>query len=158
VAPGSTTGYCVPNVFTSLTIRGDTKGLQLAGLSGLPRINAPVRTDGASLPGAGIVLERSYAEALGIPLGTAVEVPTADGPIDLRVVGTAILPSQPRYPRHNPGLGWVTLNALEQIEPRKATGAGRRPSGWTIPLRPRPSPTGPRHPSQPRRAARGPSP
>jgi putative ABC transport system permease protein len=32
------------------------------------------------------------------------------------VVGTAILPSQPRYPRRNPGLAWVTRATLERVE------------------------------------------
>lgn len=110
----------VPSVFTSLTTGSDTKAVQLAGLGGRPRISAPIRTEGAALPGAGIVLERSFAEALAIRLGTVLEVPTVDGTIDLLVVGTAILPSQPRYPRHNPGLGWVTRSALEQIEPSRS--------------------------------------
>jgi putative ABC transport system permease protein len=119
----------VPSVYTSLTTGGDTKAVQLAGLRGRPRINAPVRTEGAALPGAGIVLERSFAEALAIRVGTVVDVPTVDGTIHLRVVGTAILPSQPRYPRHNPGLAWVTRSALEKIEPLQSRWR------WTLALR-----------------------
>jgi ABC-type lipoprotein release transport system permease subunit len=33
------------------------------------------------------------------------------------VLGTAVVPSQPRYPRRNPGLAWVTRGTLDRIEP-----------------------------------------
>ena len=33
------------------------------------------------------------------------------------MLGTAVVPSQPRYPRRNPGLAWVTPATLERVEP-----------------------------------------
>jgi ABC-type antimicrobial peptide transport system permease subunit len=36
------------------------------------------------------------------------------------VLGTAVVPSQPRYPRRRPGLAWVTRTTLERIEPDRA--------------------------------------
>ena len=65
----------------------------------------------------GIVLERSFADALGLRVGTTLRLAAPAGPIELPIVGTAISPSQPRYPRRNPGLAWVTRATLERIEP-----------------------------------------
>jgi ABC-type antimicrobial peptide transport system permease subunit len=42
---------------------------------------------------------------------------TGAGRVHLAQSGTAVLPSQPRYPRSNPGLGWVTRETLQQIAP-----------------------------------------
>jgi putative ABC transport system permease protein len=63
------------------------------------------------------VLERSFADALALRVGATLRLRGTRGPIELPVVGTAILPSQPRYPRSNPGLAWVTRATLERIEP-----------------------------------------
>ena len=90
--------------------------LLLAGLPARPRINTPVRTAGSELPGDGIVLERSFADALGLEVGAPLRV----GAAELPVLGTAILPSQPRYPRSNPGLAWVTPATLARIEPDRS--------------------------------------
>ena len=68
----------------------------------------PVLTAGSPLREGGIVLERSLANALGIEVGATLAVTTRRGSIDLPVLGTAVVPSQPRYPRRNPGLAWVT--------------------------------------------------
>ena len=92
----------------------------LAGLPARPRINAPVRTAGSGLREGGIVLERSFAEALGLQVGTPLRVAAAGGPTELPILGTAISPSQPRYPRSNPGLAWVTRATLERIEPDRS--------------------------------------
>ncbi len=95
----------------------------LAGLPDRPRVNAPVRTAGSALREDGIVLERSFAEALGLEVGTPLRVAAAGGPVVLPILGTAISPSQPRYPRSNPGVAWVTRATLERIAPDR--------SGWT---------------------------
>ena len=102
---------------TMTTSPGDTEPLQLTGLRPRTRVNAPVRTEGARVHEGGIVLERSLAEALGLQVGTTLRFAAPDGPIELPVIGTAISPSQPRYPRQNPGVGWVTPATLERIEP-----------------------------------------
>jgi putative ABC transport system permease protein len=91
--------------------------VMLAGLQGEPSVNAPVRTEGEGVRPGGIVLERSLANALGLRVGSVLTVKgSAPQAIELPVVGTAILPSQPRYPRRNPGLAWVTRGTLEQID------------------------------------------
>lgn len=101
------------------TLDLDTAGgpvkLFVDGLSAPPTVNAPVATAGVVDPGNGIVLERSLAAALGLSVGSEVKV----GGQDLPVVGTAILPSQPRYPRSNPGLSWVSRPTLERLAPER---------------------------------------
>ena len=71
-------------------------------------------------PADGIVLERSFADALGLRVGAAVRLAAAGGPIELPIVGTAISPSQPRYPRSNPGLAWVPRRTLARIVPDRS--------------------------------------
>ena len=107
----------VPNAITSVAAGGGTDRLRLAALSAPARINAPVRTAGAAPPADGLVLERSFADALGLRVGSTLRLAGAGGPIELPVVGTAISPSQQRYPRSNPGLAWVEPSTLQRIEP-----------------------------------------
>ncbi|MGH3144076.1 MAG: FtsX-like permease family protein, partial [Gaiellales bacterium] len=116
--PGVTErGVPVPWVTVTVGPPGRTDRVQLAGLSGRPVVNMPVRTAGSPLREDGIVLERSLASALGIEVGDTLAVTSRRGSIDLRVLGTAVVPSQPRYPRRNPGLAWVTPATLERVEP-----------------------------------------
>jgi putative ABC transport system permease protein len=107
----------VPIAQASAAGRGGTDRLLLAGLPARPRINTPVRTAGSALREGGVVLERSFADALGLEVGTRLRVAGAGGSIQLPILGTAISPSQPRYPRSNPGLAWVTRPTLERIAP-----------------------------------------
>jgi ABC-type lipoprotein release transport system permease subunit len=110
----------VPIALGSVASGGGTDRLLLAGLRSPARINAPVRTAGAAPPADGIVLERSFADALGLRVGTGLRLVAPGGPIELPIVGTAISPSQPRYPRSNPGLAWVRRTTLERIEPDRS--------------------------------------
>jgi ABC-type antimicrobial peptide transport system permease subunit len=110
----------VPSAVTRVaTATGDTEPLELAGVQPSTRVGAPVRTQGSGPRDGGIVLERSLADGLGLRVGTTLHVAAPDGRVELPVVGTAILPSQPRYPRHNPGLAWVTRATLERIAPNR---------------------------------------
>jgi putative ABC transport system permease protein len=119
--PGvSERGAPVPLVTATVGPRGGTDRVQLAGLSGGTAVNKPVLTAGSQLREDGIVLERSLANALGIDVGATLRVTSRRGSIDLPVLGTAVVPSQPRYPRRNPGLAWVSRATLERIEPDRA--------------------------------------
>jgi ABC-type lipoprotein release transport system permease subunit len=119
--PGVTErGAPVPLVRATVGPRGRTDRVDLAGLSGRTAVNMPVLTDGSPLREDGIMLERSLANALGIDVGATLELRSARGSIEVPVLGTAVVPSQPRYPRRNPGLAWVTRATLERIEPNRA--------------------------------------
>jgi putative ABC transport system permease protein len=114
-------GAAFPSATTRVTIsRGTTEPLRLAGLSPATRVDVPVRTEGSRLREGGIVLERSLASALHLRVGSRLRFAARGGSITLPVVGTAISPSQPRYPRSNPGLAWVTRAAFERIEPDRS--------------------------------------
>jgi putative ABC transport system permease protein len=120
----------VPSAITTMTTSpGDTERVELAGLRPPTRIDVPVRTEGSELREGGIVVERSLADALGIRVGTTLRLAGPDGPVELPVIGTAISPSTPRYPRHNPGVAWVTRATLERIVP------DRNRWFWTQPVR-----------------------
>jgi putative ABC transport system permease protein len=107
-------------VLARMGVGGRSEPVQLAGLSRRTTVNVPVRTAGSELRDDGIVLERSFAEALGIGVGERLEVAGAEGSVDVPVLGTAVVPSQARYPRSNPGLAWVTRATLARVEPDRA--------------------------------------
>jgi putative ABC transport system permease protein len=116
--PGVTEGGApVPLVRATVGPPASTERADLASLSGRTTVNMPVLTAGSQLREGGILLERSLARALGIEVGSSLELTTRRGRVDLPVLGTAVVPSQPRYPRRNPGLAWVTRATLERIEP-----------------------------------------
>ncbi|HMG28514.1 MAG TPA: FtsX-like permease family protein [Jiangellaceae bacterium] len=106
-----------PITETEVHLPGGSETILIAGLVGQPRLNIPVGVAGTSRPGSGIVLERSLAEVLGIGIGDVVGLDSARGPVVLDVVGTAIIPSQSRYPRQTPGLAWVSRSTLEAAQP-----------------------------------------
>ena len=108
-------GDPVPN--TNAAVVGRTDRLQLAAPPSPPQVDKPVPIEGSTQPANGIVVERSFAEALGLSVGTALRLATPAGSIELPVVGTAVSPGQPRYPRRNPGLAWVTPATLTQLQP-----------------------------------------
>jgi ABC-type lipoprotein release transport system permease subunit len=110
----------VPLVWATVGPRGSTDQVQLAGLSGRTAVNMPVLTAGSQLREGGIMLERSLARALGIEVGATLGLTSRRGSIEIPVLGTAVVPSQPRYPRRRPGLAWVTRATLDRIEPDRA--------------------------------------
>jgi putative ABC transport system permease protein len=89
--------------------------LELNGLGAPPRINRPVRISGSDVREGGIVLERSFAAAVGVHVGETIRLAGAAHPIELPVVGTAISASQPRFPLRTPGLAWVTRATLARV-------------------------------------------
>ena len=104
----------------TLSLPGSAERVELAGLSGRTAVNTPVLTSGSQLRDGGVVLERSLGRALGIGAGATLELTTRRGSVGLPVLGTAVVPSQPRYPRRNPGLAWITRATLERIEPDRS--------------------------------------
>jgi putative ABC transport system permease protein len=122
----------VPLVSATLVTPSGSDPIQLAGWTGTQRVNRPVPTAGTTPGGGGIVLERSLADALGIPVGARVGVRARDvtdvlaeleptgGSASLPVLGTAISPAQARYPRSTPGLAWASVRVLGRIEPDRS--------------------------------------
>jgi putative ABC transport system permease protein len=84
-------------------------------------VNTPLLTEGVR-PNGGVVLERSFALALGLEIGDTVKVTRwgGDRSIEVPVLGTAVVPSQARYPRSKPGLAWVAPATLERVEPDRS--------------------------------------
>jgi len=110
-----------PQVLAATGPRGNEL-VQLAGLSRPPVVNTPLPTGGSPRPDGGIVLERSFARALGLEVGDTVEATRwgGDRSIEVPVLGTAVVPSQARYPRSKPGLAWVAPATLERVEPDRS--------------------------------------
>jgi putative ABC transport system permease protein len=116
--PGVTErGAPVPLTLATVGAPRGAERVQLAGLNRRTPVNVPVSTGGSQLQGGGIVLERSFAEALGIEIGATLEVTSEHGSVEVPVLGTAVVPSQARYPRSKPGLAWVTRATFAQVEP-----------------------------------------
>jgi putative ABC transport system permease protein len=111
----------IPMARATMVVDGREVDVLLAGLDGQPRINAPVQIEGAGVGAGTIVLEHSLARALGIPVGAPLTFMTASSAVQLGVAGTAVVPSQPRYPRSTPGLAWVTRATLEQVVPDRGS-------------------------------------
>ncbi|HXV02138.1 MAG TPA: ABC transporter permease [Gaiellaceae bacterium] len=119
--PGVTEhGRPLPLASATIGPRGSTDQVLFAAPSGHTEVNKPVLTAGSHLREGGIVLERSLARALSIDIGAVIDVTGRRGSIDLPVLGTAVVPSQARYPRSRPGLAWVARSTLERIEPDRA--------------------------------------
>jgi len=116
--PGVTErGAPAPRVLATMRSRGHDERVELAGSDRHTRVNVPLPTAGSELRDGGIVLERSFARALGIRTGARVRLSSGHGFVEAPVLGTAVVPSQPRYPRHKPGLAWVTSVTLARVEP-----------------------------------------
>jgi putative ABC transport system permease protein len=120
--PGvSEAGVPVPSAFAQLGTGANPTRVELAALDTPPSVNRPVSTEGVAPGGRGIVIERSLAEALALQPGMEVGLTGGGGSLGVEIVGTAVLPSQPRYPRHIPGLAWVDRATLERLVPDTAT-------------------------------------
>lgn len=89
-----------------------------------PSMSAPLIVSGSWLrradPG-GVVLEASFAAAIGMRAGGMVTVQAADGaPVRLTVIGIADTTDQGFYPSATPGLVWAQLGVLRRVEPSRS--------------------------------------
>lgn len=109
----------IESVATTLRTGDLAVGLRAIDAGDRPSaVERPLVTDGSRVTGAGqIVLERSYAGALGLRPGDAVTVATTSGPLPLRVVGLAVRASAEPYPDAQPGVGLVAPATLAAIQP-----------------------------------------
>jgi len=107
----------VPFVRATILVNGEPTQVFVTGLSGAEQVNVPVPTSGTSLSDGTVLIERSLAEAIDANSNSALALQGPAGTIPLGLAGEAISPSQPRFPRSNPGLVWVTRDTLERLEP-----------------------------------------
>jgi putative ABC transport system permease protein len=108
----------LPIALTSLRYGGRRYGVVLQARPQAPmRIEQPLVTDGKWLRPGTVVLERSYARALGVRPGERVTVAGASGPVELVVAGVAVTTTQQRYPESQPGLAWVLPATLDEVQP-----------------------------------------
>ena len=107
-----------PGTLTSLRYGGRRSGVVLQARPQEPvSIDRPLVTAGTWLRDGAVVLERSYARALGVRPGERVRVAGASGPVELVVAGVALTTTQERYPESQPGLAWVLPATLFVVQP-----------------------------------------
>ncbi|GAA4218946.1 putative ABC transport system permease protein [Streptosporangium album] len=105
-----------------LTMDGKKSPVALRGMQAtLPSVAAPLVREGRWLrPGdvEGVVVERSFAEALDLRVGGPFTVTALNGASHpLIVVGLADTADQGFYPESTPGLAWTLTTTLARIEP-----------------------------------------
>ncbi|GGK85573.1 hypothetical protein Sme01_38740 [Sphaerisporangium melleum] len=87
----------------------------------LPAVGRPIVREGRWLDAGdarGVVLERSFARAVGLGTGGRFSVIGLNGAThDLTVIGLAESGDQGFYPEWTPGLAWTLESTLEQVEP-----------------------------------------
>jgi ABC-type lipoprotein release transport system permease subunit len=137
-APG-VVGHSGPYPVASVVLRvhGVAAGVEAEGRTEAPAsIDQPKVTSGSWVRSGGVVVERSFADALGISTGDRV---TLDGQ-SFRVVGVAVTAASPPYPEtgymaHNlglgldPGLAWLTEADARSLSTRA------QPLSYTLNLR-----------------------
>ncbi|MDG4791175.1 FtsX-like permease family protein [Micromonospora sp. WMMD1102] len=138
-----------PIAYLTMTAGGTSAQTVVEGRDTAPvSIDRPAVTDGTWVRPGGVVVERAFADALGIRVGDMVSIGdravgaddtvSADGP-PLRVVGTAVTAARATYPYagwHHPGsvlverggLVWVDRGDLARL-------AGGRPLSYTLNLK-----------------------
>ncbi|MGW0431492.1 FtsX-like permease family protein [Micromonospora sp. NPDC003197] len=136
-APGVTShSGPYPLLFKTLTARDLTVRVVVEGRDvGPAAVDRPAVTDGTWVRPGGVVIERAFADALGVHAGDTVSI---DGH-PLQVTGTAVTAARPAYPYvgwHLPstilheagGLVWVDRSDI-------ATLAGTQPLTYTLNLK-----------------------
>jgi len=117
----------VPQAVVDVEVGNGTEPLLLWGISGRPRVNAPVRTAGTVSPSDGIVLERSFAAALGLDVGARLPMTGPAGDLTLPVVGTAILPVKPGTRGRTPASPGSVCRRSNSCNRTGTSGPGCRP-------------------------------
>jgi putative ABC transport system permease protein len=83
----------------------------------LPAVDRPLVSRGRWVSGPGeAVVERSFAQALGVSPGATLIVAARGRPAQrMRVVGTAVSVGRGAYPDRMPGLAWIARAALAKL-------------------------------------------
>ncbi|MEH1165487.1 FtsX-like permease family protein [Micromonospora sp. CPCC 205539] len=125
-----------PLAFLALTARDTTVRVIVEGRDGTPAaVDRPAVTDGTWVRPGGVVVERTFADALGLRTGDTVSV--NDHP--LRVTGFAVTAARPVYPQvhwHMPGGNLVEKGGLVWADHRDiVTLAGDQPLSYSLNLK-----------------------
>ncbi|MEV0805380.1 FtsX-like permease family protein [Micromonospora sp. NPDC050200] len=125
-----------PVAYLTMTARGKSAHAVVEGRDTTPvSIDRPAVTDGTWVRPGGVVVERAFADALGIRTGDTVNI---DGH-PLRVIGTAVTAARATYPYagwHYPGSILVERGGLVWVDRSDiATLAGSQPLSYTLNLK-----------------------
>jgi putative ABC transport system permease protein len=125
-APGvAATGGPYPIGFARLTTRGINVDAETEGRDAAPaRIDQPALTAGHWIAPGDIVIERGFADALGLHVGDTIRL---DGR-PFKVGGIAVSTAQCFYPVSTPGVIWLTRRDTE------ALATSTRPLGYLLDL------------------------
>ncbi|MGO9821553.1 MAG: FtsX-like permease family protein [Solirubrobacteraceae bacterium] len=126
-APGiAATGGPYPVAFGRLIASRIDVPVQAVGRDTAPAaIDRPLVVAGSWVRSGGAVIERGFADALGLKVGDAIRV---DGH-PFRVAGIALSTQQPFYPACTPGLIWLTRSDA------RALAAPSRPLGYLLEIK-----------------------
>jgi putative ABC transport system permease protein len=125
-----------PIAYLTMTAGGTSAHAVVEGRDAAPvSVNRPAMTDGTWVRPGGVVVERAFADALGIRTGDTVSVEGHP----LRVTGTAVTAARPTYPYagwHYPGDVLVERGGLVWVDHADiATLAGGQPLSYTLNLK-----------------------
>ncbi|RQX11166.1 hypothetical protein DDE19_31275 [Micromonospora ureilytica] len=125
-----------PIAYLTMTAHGRSAHTVVAGRDTAPAsIDRPAVTDGTWVRPGGVVVERAFADALGIRTGDTVTI----GGHPLRVIGTAVTAARATYPYagwHYPGSVLVERGGLVWVDHGDiATLAGSQPLSYTLNLK-----------------------
>jgi hypothetical protein len=113
-----------PGVDTSLRYRGREIGARLEGRpDAVTAVDHPLLVSGKWARHGTIVLERSTAGALNVPLGGQVTVAAARGRLRLTVGGIAETAASSRSSGTARGLGYVVPSTLSGVAPKETYGS-----------------------------------
>ncbi|MGI5242489.1 FtsX-like permease family protein [Dactylosporangium sp. CA-139066] len=125
-----------PIAFVTMTAAGKKAHTVVEGRDGTPvAVDRPALTDGGWVRPGGVVVERAFADALGVRVGDTVAIEGRD----LRVLGIAVTAARPNYPYagwHHPGSVLVERGGLVWVDTADlAALTGGRPLQYELNLR-----------------------
>ncbi|GAA4250009.1 hypothetical protein GCM10022255_036590 [Dactylosporangium darangshiense] len=125
-----------PIAYLTMTAAGKKVHTVVEGRDGAPALlDRPAVTSGTWTRPGGVVVERAFADALGVRTGDTVSIEGHD----LKVLGTAVTAARAAYPYaqwHYPGSVLVERGGLVWVDPADiAALSGGRPLSYTLNLR-----------------------
>ncbi len=105
-----------PVAISSFRLDGKTYGLRLIGADGDSAVARPLVQSGGWVEPGGVVLERSFAEFLGLRPGDVLRTPSTA----LRVTGIAVVSQAQGYPASQPGIGFALADTIATVVPDRS--------------------------------------